>query len=63
MDSTQIINIYENILITTRKMLLAAQNSDWDKLIKLEQECKRLTNELKNNEPESVLSHELQQKK
>lgn len=63
MNSTQVINIYEDIQVTTHKMLLAAQNSDWDKLIKLEQECKRLTSELINNEQESILNHEQQQKK
>ena len=63
MNSTQVINIYEDILATTRKMLVAAQNSEWDKLIQLEQECKRLTNELINNEQEPILNHEQQQKK
>ncbi|MDR4517456.1 MAG: flagellar protein FliT [Nitrosomonas sp.] len=63
MNSSQVINIYEDILATTHKMLVAAQNSDWDKLVKLEQECKRLTNELKINAQEPVLNHEQQQQK
>ena len=63
MNSAQVINIYEDILAITRKMLIAAQNSDWDKLVKLEQECKRLTNELKINEPEPILNQEQQQQK
>ena len=63
MDSIQVINIYEEILSTTQKMLVAAQNSEWGKLIKLEQECKQLTNKLMKYESGSLLSYELQQKK
>ena len=39
MDSLQVIETYENILKITRKMLTAAQNSEWEKLVMLEQEC------------------------
>ncbi|HBV20148.1 MAG TPA: flagellar protein FliT [Nitrosomonas sp.] len=63
MDSTQLINTYEHILAITHKMLVAAQNNEWDKLINLEQECKQLTNMLIKNKPEPLLSHKLQQKK
>lgn len=63
MDSTQIIHTYEAILAITNKMLTAAQKNEWDTLIKLEHECKQLTNELMRNEQEAILSHEQQQKK
>jgi len=63
MDSKQIINLYEDILTTTNKMLDAAQRSEWDTLIALEKQCRELTCRLAANETESTLSHELQQKK
>jgi len=65
MDNTQIIKTYEEILSTTNKMLVAAQNSEWDTLINLEKQCRELTNKLieSEGEAESKLSHELQQKK
>ena len=63
MENTQIINTYEEILATTNKMLAAAQKNDWDALINLEKQCRELTHQLINNEKESELSYELQQKK
>jgi flagellar protein FliT len=63
MDDTQTINTYEEILITTNKMLVAAQNSEWEELIGLEKECKSLTNKLVANNSGNMLSNELQQKK
>jgi len=65
MDNAQIISIYEEILTITNKMLAAAQKSEWDTLINLEKQCRELTNKLIKceNETESTISHELQQKK
>lgn len=63
MDSTQILTTYTAILATTGKMLVAAQNSEWDQLIILEKECKRLTEALINNDSEPILDQELLQKK
>ncbi len=63
MDNIQIISIYEEILATTNKMLDAAQKNDWDTLINLEKQCRELTNKLIENETESTLSQELQEKK
>ena len=63
MDSTQTIMTYTAILATTGKMLAAAQNNEWDQLISLEQECRQLTEILKNNDPEPMLDKELLQKK
>ena len=63
MDSLQVIETYENILKITRKMLTAAQNSEWEKLVMLEQECNQLTNKLIQSESASLLSHEQQLKK
>ena len=63
MNSTQIITTYEEISRTTSKMLIAAQNAEWDELITLEQECRKLTGQLIQNQSEPDLSDELQQKK
>lgn len=63
MDNIQIINTYEEILATTNKMLDAAQKSEWDTLINLEKQCRKLTSKLIESEAESTLSYELQQKK
>ncbi len=63
MNSLQIITTYEAIQATTGKMLLAAQNGEWDKLITLEQECRHLTEQLMQNKSEPELGEKLQQRK
>lgn len=63
MDNTQVIMTYEAILTTTGKMLVAAQNSEWDELILLEQECRQLTEILIKKNSEPILDQELLQKK
>lgn len=62
-DHTQVISTYDAILATTGKMLTAAQNSEWDQLTALEQECRQLTDRLRNNDTEPLLDKELQQEK
>ena len=63
MDHKQIITTYEAILIITNKMLTAAEDSEWEKLITLEKECRKLTNKLVINNSDHELSDELLQKK
>lgn len=63
MDDMQIINIYEEILATTNKMLDAAQKSEWNALIDLEKQCRELTRKLVENERDLTLNEELQRKK
>ncbi|MBY0475500.1 MAG: flagellar protein FliT [Nitrosomonas sp.] len=63
MDNAHTIITYNAILATTGKMLTAAQNSEWDQLVSLEQECRKLTDSLKKNDTEPLLDQELQQKK
>ena len=63
MDNTQVIMTYEAILATTGKMLAAAQNSEWDELVSLEQECRQLTEILIKKDSQSILDQELLQKK
>ncbi|MBS0425071.1 MAG: flagellar protein FliT [Proteobacteria bacterium] len=63
MDSVQTLKTYDAILATTGKMLAAAQNSEWDQLIQLEQECRQLTEILIQNDQEPILDKELLEKK
>ena len=63
MDSIQTLKTYDAILATTGKMLAAAQNSEWDQLIQLEQECRQLTEILIQNDQEPILDKELLEKK
>ncbi|SFD90514.1 flagellar protein FliT [Nitrosomonas sp. Nm166] len=63
MDDIQTIMTYKAILTTTGKMLIAAQNNEWDELISLEQECRRLAEILTKEDPEPILDKELLQKK
>jgi flagellar protein FliT len=63
MNSVQTLKTYDAILATTGKMLMAAQNNEWDQLIELEQECRQLTEILIKNDQEPILDKELLQKK
>lgn len=63
MDGTQVISMYGAILATTRKMLVAAKNNEWDELVSLEQECRQLTKALTKEELVTILDKELLQKK
>ncbi|MBA3756135.1 MAG: flagellar protein FliT [Nitrosomonas sp.] len=63
MDNIQAIMAYEAILATTGKMLVAAQNNEWDELVSLERECRQLTGILIKKNPEPILDKELLQKK
>ena len=55
MKSFELIAAYETILFTTDKMLKAAQSADWENLIILEEECRKLTKRIiKNNENEFI---------
>jgi flagellar protein FliT len=63
MDHKQIITTYEAILIITNKMLTAAEDKEWEKLIALEKECRKLTSKLIINNPDQELSDELLDKK
>jgi len=62
-DGMQMIATYEAILAITDQMLQAARNSDWDELVALEQNCKRLTTELIAQHASGQLNDELRQKK
>tara|TARA_R110002073_G_scaffold320204_1_gene495525 strand:+ start:712 stop:1047 length:336 start_codon:yes stop_codon:yes gene_type:complete len=63
MNSKQIITTYEEILTITNKMLIAAQNHEWENLVALEQTCRKLTEQLDKQNPKPILSDDLQQRK
>lgn len=63
MNNSQTLITYNAILTTTGKMLIAAQNCEWDQLTRLEKECRQLTELLNKNDPEPILDEELLQEK
>ena len=63
MNGSEIITIYEAILITTGKMLKVVQRADWRNLIVLEQECSNLIKKIIINDESKMLSDELRQRK
>lgn len=63
MNNSQTLITYNAILTTTGKMLIAAQNCEWDQLTRLEKECRQLTELLIKNDPEPILDEELLQEK
>ena len=62
-NSFEIIAIYEAILAITGRMLKAAQDADWERLITLEHECRGLTKRLLINDGNKALSSDLRQRK
>lgn len=62
-NAIQMITAYEKILAITDRMLEAAKNSDWEKLVALEQDCKHLTGQLIEQHSRYELSDEQQKKK
>jgi flagellar protein FliT len=63
MNSTQIIATYEAILAITGQMLDAARNDDWDRLVALEQDCKKLVERLIADNTGQPLDSEFQPRK
>lgn len=63
MNNTQVMAVYEDVLVVTEQMLQAAHHSDWDRLVALEQHCKSLIESLMATEPREPFSSQLQQRK
>jgi flagellar protein FliT len=61
--SAQMIATYEAILAITGQMLEAARNDDWDRLVALEKDCKRLVGELIAGNNGQPLGSQFQQRK
>lgn len=63
MNGPRIIAAYEAILALTGQMLEAARNDDWDRLVALEQDCKKRVEELIAENTGQPLSGQFQQRK
>lgn len=63
MNSPQIITTYETILAITGQMLEAARNGDWERLVALEKDCRKLVEELIAENYGLPLSSQFQRRK
>ena len=54
MTSDDIVDTYETMAVITDQMLRAANDSDWDRLAELEQQCALHVRQLKENEPQPL---------
>lgn len=63
MNNPQIITTYETLLAITGRMLDVARIGDWDRLVALEKDCKKLVEELIAENHDLPLSSQLQQRK
>lgn len=54
MNSEDIVEVYEAMAVITDQMLRAANDSDWDRLALLEQQCALHVSQLKEQEPQPL---------
>jgi flagellar protein FliT len=54
MTSDDIVETYETMAVITAEMLRAANDSDWDRLTELEQQCALHVRQLKESEPQPL---------
>lgn len=54
MTSEDIVDVYETMAVITDQMLRAANDSDWDRLTELEQQCALHVRQLKAHEPQPL---------
>jgi flagellar protein FliT len=55
MTSQEVVHVYESMMSLTDQMVRAAENSDWDRLVLLEQQCAAHVRRLKECEPQGGL--------
>ncbi|MES2153169.1 MAG: flagellar protein FliT [Pseudomonadota bacterium] len=55
MTSQEVVSVYETMVALTEQMVQAASNSDWDRLVLLEQQCAAHVRTLKESEPPQAL--------
>lgn len=63
MNNTQVIDVYEDLLVVTEQMLQVARNGNWEQLVALENRCKTLIEGLMAAGPRDPLGGQLQQRK
>jgi flagellar protein FliT len=56
MNSEDILTVYESVADLTGQMLDAAGNSDWDRLVALEQQCSTKVSTLRSSEAGQILT-------
>ncbi|UUZ51824.1 flagellar protein FliT [Massilia sp. B-10] len=56
MTSQEVVTVYEAMMGITEQMVQAAESSDWDRLVLLEQQCAAYTKQLKDSEPALALA-------
>jgi flagellar protein FliT len=56
MTSQEVVTVYEAMMGITEQMVLAAESSDWDRLVVLEQQCAAYTKQLTESEPVLALA-------
>lgn len=54
MTSLEVVNVYEAMVGITEQMVQAAEGSDWDRLVELEQQCAAYTRQLKDATPSAL---------
>lgn len=55
MTSQEVVAVYEAMVVLTEQMVQAATDSDWDRLVLLEQQTAACVRQLKENEPPLAL--------
>ena len=55
MTSQEVVSVYEAMVAITDQMVQAASDSDWDRLVLLEQQCAAHVRTLKESEPPAAL--------
>lgn len=62
MNSQEIVSVYEAMVGVTDQMVQAATDSDWDRLVLLEQQCAVFIARLRDSEPQPLAGSERLQK-
>jgi flagellar protein FliT len=62
MNSQEIVSLYEAMVGVTDQMVQAATDSDWDRLVLLEQQCAVFVARLRDSEPQPLAGSERLQK-
>ncbi len=63
MTSQEVVTVYEAMMGITEQMVAAAESSDWDRLVVLEQQCSAYTQQLMDSEPPAPLAGDSRERK
>lgn len=62
MTSQEVVSVYEDMVGITDQMVRAASDSDWDRLVLLEQQCAACVGRLRDNEAQALAGAERERK-